>query len=598
MSLSIDGKEVQCNSGETVLSAAQRAGIHIPHLCALDWACKSDAACRMCLVEVEGMPRLQTSCTLEVKDGQRVKTRSPRVQAVRRNIVELLIANHPNDCLVCERNQNCELSRVASELGVRERRYRGLKKSHAIDLSSPALVRDPNKCILCGRCVAVCHSVQGVGAIDFIDRGFGTRVGPGFNDGINVSGCIFCGQCTRVCPTAALMEKNHVESVVAALADPNTLVVAQIAPAVPATLMEKAQAPSVRAMLTRMAGILKRIGFHAVFDTGFAADLTIMEEVSELVRRVQTGGPLPMFTSCSPGWIEYVEKHRPDLIPHLSTCKSPQQMAAALIKEVYPRHTELGGKRLFCVSLMPCTAKKAEAGVLGDVDAVLTTREVEQLFLRFGIDLATATDQGTLDPPFSSASGAGRLFGGTGGVMEAAIRTAHKLLTGTELRGGVKVEEARGLEGIKCFSIEVGTLNGSPNPPATLRSPQSGLAPHAMDAGGTELHFGIVNGLGRLAPLLDPLKKGASNLHFIEVMTCPGGCIGGGGQPYDTDPEAIRVRLERIYDADRRSTLKTSHANDEVTELYTDLLGKPLGEVSHHLLHRRYVDRKAEEKNS
>jgi len=568
VSLTIDSKEVEFSPGETVLSAAGRAGISIPHLCALDWACKSDAACRMCLVEVDGMPRLQTSCTLEAKDGQKVKTRSPRVQAVRRNIVELLIANHPNDCLVCERNQNCELAKVASELGVRERRYRGLKKNHPIDISSPALVRDPNKCVLCGRCVAVCHQVQGVGAIDFIERGIKTHVGPGFHDGINVSSCIFCGQCTRVCPTAALMERSQVEAVVRALGDPNAVVVAQIAPAVPATLMEKAQASSVKTMLLRLAAALKRIGFDAVFDTGFAADLTIMEEVSELIKRVETGGPLPMFTSCSPGWIEFVEKHRPDLIPHLSTCKSPQQMAAALIKEVYPKHVDLAGKRLVCVSFMPCTAKKVEASTLGDVDFVLTTREIEHLLQRFGIDIDTMTLQGTLDPPFSSATGAGRLFGGTGGVMEAAIRTAHKMLTGNELKGGFKIEEARGLEGIKSFSLDVG---------------------------GTTLNFGIVNGIGRLQPMLDPLKKGASNLHFIEVMTCPGGCIGGGGQPYDTDPESIRVRLERIYDADRRATVKVSHDNDEVQELYSTMLGKPLGEISHHLLHRHYVDRKHED---
>ena len=567
MSLVIDGKEVQFTSGETVLSAALRAGISIPHLCAVDWACKPQAACRMCLVEIEGAPRLATSCTLEAKDGQKIRTRSPRVQAVRRNIVELLIANHPNDCLVCARNQNCELAQAASELGVRDHRYRGLKKDHAIDLSSPALVRDPNKCILCGRCVAVCHQVQGVGAIDFTERGFKTRVAPGFHDGMNVSDCIFCGQCTRVCPTAALMEKSQVDEVVAALADPNAFVVAQIAPAIPATLMENAQASSVKTMLLRLAGALKRVGFDAVFDTGFAADLTIMEEVSELIKRVTTGGTLPMFTSCSPGWIQYVEKHRPDLIPNLSTCKSPQQMAAALIKDVYPKHRDLGGKRLVCVSFMPCTAKKVEASELGDVDFVLTTREIEQLMVRFGIDLNKFIDQGTLDPPFSSASGAGRLFGGTGGVMEAAIRTAHKMLTGTELKGGFKIEEARGLEGVKSFSLDVG---------------------------GTTLNFGIVNGLGRLKPILDPLKKGASNLHFIEVMTCPGGCIGGGGQPYDTDPDSIRVRLERLYDADRRATIKVSHDNEEVKEMYTEMLGKPLSEISHHLLHRKYIDRRAE----
>lgn len=567
MSVTIDGREVEFNNGDTVLTAALRAGIHIPHLCAMDWACKSDAACRMCLVEVDGIPKLQTSCTLEPKDGMKVKTRTPRIQAVRRNLVELLVANHPNDCLVCSRNQNCELSAVASELGVRERRYRGLVKNHPRDISSPSLVRDPNKCILCGRCVTVCHKVQGVGAIDFIQRGIKTHVGPGFHEGINVSTCIFCGQCTRVCPTAALTERSHVDEVIAALADPKAFVVAEIAPAIPATLLEETPSASgVPGMLRRLAAGLKSIGFGAVFDTGFAADLTIMEEVTELAHRIKNGGVLPMFTSCSPGWIHYVERHRPELIPHLSTCKSPQQMAAALIKEAYPKHRDLGGKRMVCVSLMPCTAKKYEANDLGDVDFVLTTREINELLRRFGVDLSKMSEDAPLDPPFSSASGAGRLFGGTGGVMEAAIRTAHKMLTGSELKGNLKVDGARGLEGVKCFSLDVA---------------------------GTTFNFGVVSGLGRLEPLLEPLRKGQSNMHFIEVMTCPGGCIGGGGQPYDTDPEDIRDRLECLYETDRRADLRVSHDNDEVKQMYADMLGQPLGKLSHHLLHRSYVDRKA-----
>jgi iron-only hydrogenase group A len=338
---------------------------------------------------------------------------------------------------------------------------------------------------------------------------------------------------------------------------------------VPATLMEKAEASSVKSMLQRLAAGLKRIGFSAVYDTGFAADLTIMEEVSELAKRVQTGGVLPMFTSCSPAWIQYVESQRPDLIPNLSTCKSPQQMAASLIKDVLPKEVDLKGKRIVCVSLMPCTAKKFEASEVGDVDMVLTTREVEVLFGRFGLDLSRLTEHGTLDAPFSSASSAGRLFGGTGGVMEAAIRTAHKMLTGRELKGGLKVEEARGLEGVKRFTLDVG---------------------------GTPLNFAVVNGLGRLPGILEPMAKGTSDLHFVEVMSCPGGCIGGGGQPYDTDPEVIRERLDRLYETDRRATLRVSHDNGEVQALYESMLGKPLGEVSHHLLHRTYVDRKAKER--
>ena len=389
------------------------------------------------------MPRLQTSCTLPVREGMVVKTHTPRVLKARRNVVELLLASHPDDCLFCHRNGDCELAQIASDLGIREKRYSGIKKNHPLDLSSPSLVRDPNKCILCGRCVTVCHQIQGVGAIDFTGRGYETRIDPAYHPGLNVSGCIFCGQCLRVCPTGALAEKDHVAAVIKALADPQDQVVAQVAPAIPATLMEKADTSPLE-MLEILAGSLRQIGFDAVFDTSFAADLTIMEEVSELVQRVR--GPLPMFTSCSPGWIRYVEMEYPELIPHLSTCKSPQQMTGALIKEFYPKKADLQGKRLFSVSIMPCTAKKFEAQDLGDIDAVLTTRETAELLRRFGMKLDPKGPRAPLDSPFAEATGAGRIFGGTGGVMEAAIRTAHKLLTGEELKEGLKVAESRGLE--------------------------------------------------------------------------------------------------------------------------------------------------------
>jgi iron-only hydrogenase group A len=561
--ITIDGRAVEFAPGETVLVAARRAGIEIPHLCALDWAPSPAAACRMCVVEVEGAPRLMTSCTLEAKDGMSVRTHTPRVLKSRRNIIELMIASHPRDCLVCGRAKTCELSKLAADLGAREQRYPGVKRHHPVDVSSPALERDPDKCILCGRCVTMCHTVQGVGAIDFVGRGFATRVSPGFCEGLNVSDCVFCGQCARVCPTGALVEKSHIDQVVSALGDPDVVVVAQVAPAVPATLLEgKNAAGSVKTALARLSGVLKRIGFSAVFDTSFTADLTIMEEVHELVGRIKNGGPLPMYTSCSPAWIRYVELHAPELIPQLSTCKSPQQMAGAIIKEVYPKHVDLGKKRLVVVSIMPCTAKKHEAKELGDVDYVLTTRELERLLERCGIAFETETDAAPLDSPFGTASGAGRLFGGTGGVMEAAIRTAYRVLTGEELSGGPKIDDARGLDGIKIFSI---------------------------DAKGTELRFAVVNGLGRLPALL--ARPDAKTLHFVEVMSCPGGCIGGGGQPYTTDIDAVKGRIERLYEVDRRSPVRASHANEEIQTLYRDFLGEPLGKKSHHLLHRTYEDR-------
>jgi NADH-quinone oxidoreductase subunit G/NADP-reducing hydrogenase subunit HndD len=565
MKLTINGKEIEAVRGETVLKAARRAGVDIPHLCSLDWASSPAASCRLCVVEVEGSSRLLTSCTLEVTDGMAVHTHTPRVLKARRAIMELLIASHPQDCLSCARGGDCELATLAADVGARRRRYVGAAKQHPADISSPALWRDPNKCVLCGRCVTVCHDVQGVGAIDFTGRGFKTKVAPGFAVGLNVSECVYCGQCARVCPTGAIVERDQVDDVVAALADPDAVVVAQVAPAVPATLLQgHSKSEGVRVMLERLAAALKRVGFDAVFDTGFAADLTIMEEASELLDRVQNGGVLPMFTSCSPAWVNYVETHRPDLIPHLSTCKSPQQMAGALIREAYPRYADLAGRRLVVVSVMPCTAKKSEAQDQCGVDFVLTTRELEHLWGRFGVEFGKFTEQAQLDAPFAEATGAGRLFAGSGGVMEAAVRTAHLMVAGRELDGGPRVAEARGREGVRRFTVT---------------------------AGEARLDLAVVNGLGRLAESVDELLDPAAGVHFVEVMSCPGGCVGGGGQPYDTDTQAIQERLERLYQVDRRSRARRSHENTDVQALYQELLGRPLGEVSHRLLHRTYTDR-------
>lgn len=565
MKITINGNEIEAARGETVLKVAKRAGVDIPHLCSLDWAPSPSASCRLCVVEVEGDARLLTSCTLEVAEGMAVHTHTPRVLKARRAIMELLVASHPQDCLSCVRSGGCELATLAGELGVRKDRYVGVRKQHPVDISSPALWRDPNKCVLCGRCVTTCHDVQGVGAIDFVGRGFKTRVAPGFAIGLNVSQCVYCGQCARVCPTGAIVERDQVDDVVAALADPDAVVVAQVAPALPATLLEgRSKSEGVHVMLERLAAALKKVGFDAVYDTGFAADLTIMEEASELLGRVRNGGVLPMFTSCSPAWVNYVETHRPDLIPHLSTCKSPQQMAGALIREVLPKHMDLAGKRLVVVSLMPCTAKKSEAQDLGGVDFVLTTRELDHLCGRFGVDISLFRERAALDAPFAEATGAGRLFAGSGGVMEAAVRTAALLATGDELAGGPKVTEARGREDVRRFTVEVGEAR---------------------------LNLAVVNGLGRFVAAVDGLLDRAEDLHFVEVMSCPGGCVGGGGQPYATDARVVKERLERLYEVDRRSRRRRSHENAEVQALYEQLLGRPLGEVGHRLLHRTYNDR-------
>jgi iron-only hydrogenase group A len=561
VNITINDRDIEFNAGETVLQVANRAGIRIPHLCSLDWAPSPSASCRLCVVEIEGSPRLQTSCTLQAAEGMKVQTHTPRLMKARRSIVELLVANHPQDCLACDRQGNCELADLTREVGVRPRQYVGMKKDQHLDISSPSISRDPNKCVLCGRCVTMCHQIQGVGAIDYTDRGFRTQVAPGFSNGINVSACTYCGQCVRVCPTGALMEHSHVAQVVAALSDPNAVVVAQIAPAVPATLdQERPRHEGVPVMLEHMAAALKRIGFAAVFDTGFSADLTIMEEATELVERVKTGGALPMFTSCSPAWVQYVELHRPDLIPHMSTCKSPQQMAGALIREIYPKYAGLGeDKRLVIVSLMPCTAKKFEAQDVGDVDYVLTTRELSALWDRFGIDFQAFSERAPLDAPFAEATGAARLFGGTGGVMEAAVRTAATMLGGQPPAG--PLPEARGLDGFKCFNVDVN---------------------------GVTLNLGVINGLGRLRSTLPTALAG---MHFVEVMSCPGGCSGGGGQPYNSDMTDVKKRMQRIYDADSKAEIKYSHENKSVAELYEELLGKPLSDVSHHLLHRTYTDK-------
>lgn len=568
MNIEINNRTVAAKPGEVVLDVLHREGINVPTLCNLDCMTPT-GACRMCVVEVEGMHNLPPSCALPVYDGMRVQTHSARAVQARKTIVELLLASHPDDCLYCHRNGNCELQTLSRELGVRERDLRGTREHHKLDVSSSALVRDPEKCILCGRCVRVCEEVQHVGAIDFIGRGSKSIVGTAFDQGLNVSSCINCGQCVVVCPTGALREQSQVKRVTAALQDPEKIVVVQHAPAISVTLAEEFGAGAGTDIDGVMTAALRRLGFQYVFETSFSADLTIMEEASELAQRIKNGGKLPMMTSCSPGWIKYVEQYYPDMLANLSTCKSPQQMMGALIKTFFAQKTGIDPEKIFSVSIMPCTAKKFEAnrpemGEHGnaDIDAVLTTRELAALIRQYGIDL-NALKPETPDNPFGERSSAGKLFAASGGVMEAAVRTAHFLLTGEELEE-LKMTPLRGQKGIKEAKLRI---NGS------------------------EVGVAVVSGLNNACELLEELRQGRSDLHFIEVMTCPSGCVSGGGQPLGIDEKAVRARMQALYRIDRDSAVRVSHKNESIKRLYDEFLGEPLGEKSHHLLHTTYAER-------
>lgn len=566
--LEVNGRAVEAQDGETILEAAKRVGVQIPTLCHID-GLPPTGACRMCVVHVEGMPGLVPSCSYPAQAGMKVKTRTPELLEARRAILELLLTNHPDDCLYCARNESCQLRKLAEELGIRRRLYRGPKTHHPLDVSSPSLVRDPDKCILCGKCVRICEEVQGVSAIDFVDRGAKSHIGTTYDKGLNVSSCINCGQCVLVCPTGALIEKSHVENVLDALADPTKTVVVQHAPAVSVTLAEEFGVTPGVDVDGKMVAALREVGFKRVFDTSFTADLTIMEEGSELVHRVKTGGVLPMLTSCSPGWIKFVEQFYPELLPNVSTCKSPQQMMGALIKSFWADKEGLAPKDIVSVSIMPCTAKKFECGrpemthnYVPDVDYVLTTRELGQLLRLCGVDLE-AMEPETPDTPFGERSSAGKIFGASGGVMEAAVRSAHYLITGTEMTD-LNIEPLRGLDGCKEVRATIGPV---------------------------ELGAAVVSGLANARKILDEVKAGRTDLHFIEVMTCPGGCIAGGGQPLVTDKDRIKARMKSLYDIDKNDKLQVSHKNADVLRIYKEFLGEPLGEKSHHLLHTHYHKR-------
>lgn len=568
--MTIDGQTVEFEPGDTIYSAATRSYIHIPTLCYLEGFVPS-GSCRFCVVEVQGRPSLIPSCSYPAEAGMVIETHSSRVIEARRTIIGLLLADHPGDCLACARSEACNLQELAAELDVRQRRSYTARPHHELDTSSPSIVRETAKCVLCGKCVRVCEEVQSVAAIGFIGRGAETIVGTVFNQGINVSSCINCGQCTLVCPTGALHEQRHITAVVEALRDPSKTVVVQHAPSVSVSIGELAGLPAGVDTDGPMVTALRRLGFDYVFDTSFSADLTIMEEASEFVHRVVHGETLPMFTSCSPGWIRFVETFYPNFIPNLSTCKSPQAMMGAIIKTYWAKQKGIDPANIFSVSIMPCTAKKFEAARpemgrngIQDIDAVLTTRELARLLKQHNLNLRDLPAD-TPDSPFGERSTAGKIFGASGGVMEAALRTAYYLLTG-ENANSLDFKEVRGMEGIKEYKVRVADV---------------------------EVGVAVANSLSNARKVLEQIENGRSDLHFVEIMSCPGGCVGGGGQPLAPKRSDIKLRLDTLYTIDQGETAskRLSHMNQEIHQLYEKFLGMPLGPLSHALLHTHYQRR-------
>ena len=577
VNIKIEGIPYQVESGLTILEAAKKCGYEIPSLCAFNHGECSNGSCRVCLVEVKGARGLVASCVYPVNEGMEVIISSPKASEARRASVELLLSNHNQNCQQCDKNGQCELLHVASITGAREGRYKGTKTPVTIDEVTPAIIRDTSKCILCGRCVARCQAAHGMGILGFENRGFQTIVAPAQNRSFKDSPCIQCGQCVSVCPTGALMEKSEIAKVDAAFKAGKHVVV-QTAPAVRAALGEEFGLPIGTPVTGKMVAALRRLGFKKVYDTNFAADLTIMEEGTELLGRLQNGGVLPMITSCSPGWINYAEYNYGDLLPHLSTCKSPQQMQGAILKTYYAAKNDIERSEMFVVSIMPCTAKKDEkereqlkVNDIPDVDAVLTTRELAKMIKRAGIIFNRLPDEEFDQDLMGEYTGAGVIFGVTGGVMEAAVRTVHYVLTGKELEG-ITYEAVRGLEGIKEASVTVNDIT---------------------------LNLAVAHGMKNAKVLLDQIKEGTSKYHFIEIMGCPGGCINGGGQPYvrpcflpNEDDDILdtyrQKRANALYSEDERQVLRQSHHNTQVQKLYEEYLGKPNSHKAHAVLHTHY----------
>lgn len=570
VNVKINNRNVTVPEGTSILNAAKQTGITIPNLCYHpDQEVKAN--CRICVVEVEGARTLQASCATDCQEGMVIRTNTNRVRNARKTVTELMLANHDMNCTACKKNNQCGLQEIAANLGVRESRFTNVVRDQEIDTSSPSIERNQNKCIKCGRCIQMCSQVQGLAILDYIGRSDDVEVKPAFGWYLGDVACVACGQCSVVCPVAAITEKEDIEQVWEAINDPSKTVVVQTAPAVRVSLGEEFDMDPGEIVTGKLVASLRTLGFDNVFDTDFTADLTIIEEGHELLHRLKTGGTLPMLTSCSPGWINFIEQYYPELIPHLSTCKSPQQMFGALAKGYYAEKIGKKPEDIYSVSIMPCTAKKFEAdrdemmvdGKNPDVDVVLTTRELGKMLRQAGVDFDKLEEE-EYDAPFGLSTGAAVIFGATGGVMEAALRTVYEVVTGETLEA-LDFKAVRGLEGIKEAEV---------------------------DLAGTKVKVAVAHSLSNARKIMELIKEGKADYAFIEIMCCPGGCIGGGGQPFGGTDELRLKRIDAIYKADKDLPLRKSHENPAVTQLYEEFLKEPLGEKSHHLLHTHYKDRK------
>ena len=571
ITLIIDGTKITVPENYTIMQAGDSVNIRIPRLC-YHSKLSQFGGCRICIVEAEGAKNYLPACATQVREGMKIQTHSAGIRKSRRHIVELLLSNHDARCQTCAKNGECELQSLAEQMGIRDIPFEGETKKFAIDDSSPSLVRDSQKCVLCGKCVRVCKEIQGVNALTFSHRGFKTNVVPAYNCQMAESVCVNCGQCVNACPTGALIERDYTSQVWDNLNNPQKTVIVQIAPAVRVAIGEMFGIKPGNDMTGEIVTALRMLGFKVIFDTQFSADLTIIEEGNELISRIKNGGKLPMFTSCSPGWIKFCEAFHPEFLDNISTCKSPQQMMGTLIKTYYARKAGLNPRNIYSVSIMPCLAKKFEAGRpemnasgYQDVDAVLTTRELAKMIKQSGIDLGNLK-KSEFDSPMGESTGAAPIFGATGGVMEAALRTAYEVITGKEL-GDLNLKQVRGMEGIRDAAIDID---------------------------GLKVNVAIAWGLANTHKLLTEIKSGKRQYHFVEIMTCPAGCLGGGGQPYMPngieylDNAVYTNRASGLYSIDENKKIRKSHENPDIKKIYKDFLGEPLGKISHRLLHTHY----------
>ncbi|WP_326512738.1 NADH-dependent [FeFe] hydrogenase, group A6 [Clostridium intestinale] len=564
----IDKKEVSVPEGTTILQAAKLLNINIPTLCYHpDQSVKAN--CRICLVEIKERNSLVTACSTPVWEGAQILTSSKRVLDARKSVLELILANHQQDCLKCIRNGSCELQDICRQFNLRDSDLSNIAQRYPLDNTNPSVVRDRSKCIKCNRCVEMCETTQGIGALCHSHRSSNLTVGTAYNETLEKSNCIYCGQCTTVCPVGALYEKDDTEKVWEILNEADKHVIVQVAPSIRVSVGDEFNMPAGENVTGKMVASLRRMGFDKVFDTNFAADLTIMEEGNELVERIEKNGVLPMITSCCPGWINYAEIYSPSILKNLSSCKSPQQMFGAISKSYYSEKFGVSPEDIVTVSIMPCTAKKYEANRsemktngVKEVDFVLTTREFARMINTANIDFRNIKEE-EFDSPLGIASGAGALFGATGGVMEAALRTAYTLLTDEKLES-IEFKEVRGMKGVKEAVININDV---------------------------PIKIAVVHGISNVKNIIEQIENGTVEYSFIEVMACVGGCVGGGGQPVGSTLKAKEKRLEQIYRIDERKEIRESHKNPEIIKLYSEYLGKPMSSLSHKLLHTKYSPR-------